>query len=213
VYASRTAARPADGVSLVGGAVRAIPPDAWQDADAGIAAALSWPAAVESGLLDQCLRLAVRRAFDPGRSGAAVDLDSLPPDEVSEHYRSLLDLAGQKVVVSDVTALPAIPTFAFRLDGDLVAYRAGLTATEAIRDGLRATLQAYQSRSSGQPDHAPAAIAVDPHLSQRPSGDRRETLVRALLDAGRVPVVVPLGDDPAVREALPHVLRVVLVDD
>jgi len=185
----------------------------------GVAAAGSWRAALERGLLQHCLDLTVAAAGEPDRPFPPVDVAGAALDDLGSRHRELLDMTRSRYAVHDVTALPGVPAFAFSLWGRTVAYRAGVTAADAIRDGLEQLLLAYQAPFNPRPPYAPPPVPQLPGPGEaRPPGaaparaeapdDRIGALVVALESAGRRPFARPLDRDPAVRAVLPYVLAV-----
>ncbi|MFJ3973823.1 hypothetical protein [Streptomyces sp. NPDC090021] len=218
------------GTSLIDGAVRVVPAArACSEGNdlLGIAAGYTWAAAVERALLDHCAHEAAARSGPTGR----LDLADAPLTEAARHCADLLRIAGRRVEVTTLPPLGAVPVLSFRLDGDLIAHRAGVTTARALEDGLRQVLLAHQSRATGQPEYAPRSPQPPEAETELPLEEAETELPleetdwdepaadghgRILLDAlrsiGREPVVVPLDHDAALHTALPYLTRVVLLD-
>ncbi|MGH3238940.1 MAG: YcaO-like family protein, partial [Spirillospora sp.] len=222
------------GVSLLDGRPRTVPaatvfPRRRRSAPSGltgVAARLSWPEAVEAALLDQWTDLVVRSPDLRGQDPPRIDPAALCLDEVGARFRDVLDLLGREYAVHDMTADKRVPTFAFTLSGRTVAYRSGVTAASAVRDGLLQLLLAYQASATGQPEYAPEPVrqlpsaprehtapSFEPPSAEPSAEQRRRILVETFEAAGRTPVLIPLDHDPAVVRALPYVLRVVVLAD
>jgi hypothetical protein len=182
-----------------------------------VAAGLSWAASLEAGLLAHCLEVTMSRIG--GGPFPTVDVSDVALDEVGSRYRELTEMVGLRVVVSAVSNLPGVPAFAFSVGSRTIAYTAGLTPAEAIRDGLEQVLLAFQARFNPRPAYAPPPVPPLPALGLAarpgrsapapPPADRRKVLQDALRSAGQVATAVPLDHDRVVLTAVPHVLRVV----
>ncbi|MFD8949987.1 hypothetical protein ACFV0B_14135 [Streptomyces xanthophaeus] len=218
------------GTVLSTGADRAVPAEAVfgepadaADADvspAGTAAGRTWAAAVEQGLLDHVLRTARRGAAhgpEDRRRPAELELTA-----ASRRFLDLLDASGEELGAFCVDTPPGVHAYAFQLGtgtgtgtGLLVEYGAGITAAEAVEAGLGRLLLAWQAKNAGQPEYAPSPavnLQIPSGADGPPDTVRWGPLVAALRAGGSEAVAVPLDADPAVRAALPHLVRVVLLD-
>lgn len=187
----------------------------------GVASGPTWLAAVERGLLSRCEEYAVTRAPTEQRPVPEVDLDHAPLDEIGHRLLGILRLVDADVRSYDVSSWLGIPLYGIILDGEPIAYAAGSTVTQALRDGLERAVLAYQARSTGQEEYAPAGVpnlntstdVVTPTAEPTPPADAAERVSRlahVLETRVGTPAAVPLDHDPAVLAALPHALRVVI---
>jgi hypothetical protein len=182
----------------------------------GVAAGYDWDEAVSRGLLGQCLAL----TLDCGPSAvAAIQWRAAPLDDAGRRHRMMANQIGLPVQVYQVSGAVRLPVLAMVLDGVTVSYSAGLSFSDALRDGLAGVLRYHQAHSAGPIECAP--LAVPPLTQARPGAGPADwptwrtdsTAIAAELAAlGRIAVVVPLDHDPAVLEILPYVAHTVLVD-
>jgi hypothetical protein len=186
----------------------------------GVAAGYSWAEALCAGLLDHCVELVAEAAGTGALQPRRIDLDSAPLDDLTAAHLRLLERLGHPVQVYDLTAALEVPAFAFCMGNDTVAYRCGLTATDALRRGVHESVLTYQARVHGQADYAPApcpqlpTAEIDP--APEPTGAAADlpgvtTLISMLERHGFRPAVVPLDHDPVVNRVMPNALRVVLL--
>jgi hypothetical protein len=191
----------------------------------GVAAAFSWAAAVEAGLVAHCRALTVADAVAgeevyPLLDLASVDLAGVPAGEDTGWYLAMVAALGEPVAVHDVTGPLGVPTFACSLAGRTVAYGCAASATGALADGLGRLLLAYQARANGEPAYAPDPVPdlplplrgstprpVRPHP---PLGVR--ALAATLARSGYHTAAVPLDHDPEVFRVMPYVAHVVVTD-
>ncbi|MDT0304936.1 hypothetical protein [Streptomonospora wellingtoniae] len=186
----------------------------------GTAAAYSWSEAVEAGLLSQCHRrtladVAGSAAPFPRLDAAVADLD-----ERGDHCRTLLRAVDDTVACHDVTGPLGVPTVVCLLGGAPAASASGLTVADALGAALEKTLLAYQARSSGRREFAPAVPPLPPRLRggatrTAATGPRLSgaDLAAALAARGDRPAAVPLDHDAEVSRVMPFTVRVVLADD
>ncbi|MEV6226586.1 YcaO-like family protein [Saccharopolyspora shandongensis] len=178
---------------------------------AGVAAGYDWAEAVTTGLLDHCRAIA---AACPGEH-RQVELDPEMLDEPCARYAELLDHLPEPVGVVDVSDSLGVPTFALRLGDRTAAYGCGLSVSDALTDGLRQVMLAFQAQSNDQPSYAPPQY---PQLrcsgTPEPLENRAPLDLSGLVDqvvrSGRMPVVVPLDHDRCAYEVLPHIVNVVM---
>jgi len=173
-------------------------------APVGVAAGLSRAQAVAAGLAQHCERLL--RRCDPGGFPAVPLMD----DPQVTRLAGLLDATGERVIVRDLTGVLGIPAYCA---GDRAA-ACGMTAQAAMRRALERMLLAWQARTEGQPDYAdPVPRWADDVCGQGADAEAAVgAFTRALADAGREPVVSPLGRDAEVAGLLPFVVRVTCGD-
>ncbi|GLZ31004.1 hypothetical protein Lesp02_31930 [Lentzea sp. NBRC 105346] len=171
-------------------------------------AGYSWKESVTAGLVARCRTLTV--AEPPGLF-PAVDPATLPE---AGPYVTLLKATGLPLEVYDVTGSLGVPTFACCLDGRTVAYGCGVTAAEALRDGLHDTLLSYQATKNGEPyapppvpDLPPAARGPVQPVRTRAVHDAR-TLIKALEGQGHHVSVEAL--DAGLHEVMPFLVTVVI---
>jgi ribosomal protein S12 methylthiotransferase accessory factor YcaO len=196
----------------------------------GVAAAYSWPEALQAGLVRHCRQLTVADALASAEAFPLVPLEDRPPagaggvpaGEASGWYRSMVAALGEPVAVYDITGPFGVPTFACLLAGRTVAYGCAASASDALADGLGRLLLAYQARVEGEPAYAPAPVPeLPPHLRGTATRTRPlsadppldvAALVAALARRGYHAAAVPLDHDPAVRRTMPYVAHVVVTD-
>ncbi|PZS34537.1 MAG: hypothetical protein DLM59_04505 [Pseudonocardiales bacterium] len=187
----------------------------------GVAAAYSWSGALIAGLVQHCRRLTITEyEAAPARVFPLVDLGRRPPDKHVDDCIAMLVATGQLVTIHDITGDLGVPTFACFLGQDFAAYGCGVSALEALQDGLQQLLLCYQARVNDEPAYAPTE---EPARPPRPAAaDARELptdpvldssgLVARLARGGRQPVAIPLDHDPEVHQVMPYVVRVLLLD-
>lgn len=183
----------------------------------GVAAAFSWDAVVEAGLVAHCRRLTIVDALRSPVPFPRLALDSVPADSVLDYCVAMLDAIGEPVDVHDVTGSLGVPTFECSLSGRTVAYGSALLATEALRRCLLQALLAWQARVNDQSVYAPSAVLDLPRSCRGP--DRppaHESLgvpavVERLAGRGLTPAVVPLDHDREVHRVIPFIAHVVLI--
>ncbi len=185
---------------------------------AGVASGPTWAAAVETGLLRLCRELTVADALTAAGPFPAVELDragldGTALDEAGQRMLGILRLFRAPVTAYDITGALGVPTYAVYLDGRPVAYAAGWSPADALRDGLEQAVLACQSDLAGEPDYRPPPVpgllnrAREGRPSPPPAGYAR--VVDVLAARVGPPVAVPLDHDPALATALPFAVRVV----
>ncbi len=202
-----------------------------------LASGFSWAQAVATALASVCQQLTVADLDLDGEPFPLVDLDAAllgtgVLDEQGARYAAILRTWDVPVAVYEVTGTLGIPSFAFCVGNETVAYRTGVDVREALRCGLEWTVAHVQARTNHQPDYAPpdvadvADVADVPHRARgmRPtlpqsmlqlsgSGDwvyQQHRLCDALIKHGNRVVVVPLDHDPAVTDVLPYIVNLVV---
>ena len=187
-----------------------------------LASGFSWAEAVATALASVCRQLTVAALDLDGEPFPLVDLDAGLLDEQGARYAQILRTWGVAVAVYDITGTLEIPSFAFCVGSETVAYRTGVDVRDALRCGLEQTVAHQQARANHQPDYAPPDVADLPHRVRgvrptlpRPSisgdwVDPQHRLYDALARQGRRVVVVPLDHDPAVTDVLPYIVNLVV---
>lgn len=197
-----------------------------------LASGFSWAEAVVTALASVCQQLTVADLDLDGEPFPLVDLDAGVLDtgvldtglldEQGARYAQILRTWGVPVSVYDVTGTLQIPTFAFCVGNQTVAYRTGVDVRDALRCGLEQTVAHEQARANRQLDYAPSHVADLPHRARgvRPTLpqlsspgdwiDCQHRLCDALMQQGRRVVVVPADHDPAVTDVLPYIVNLVV---
>ncbi|HKR50627.1 MAG TPA: TOMM precursor leader peptide-binding protein [Pseudonocardiaceae bacterium] len=187
-----------------------------------LASGFSWAEAVTTALASVCRQLTLAELDVDGEPFPLVDLDAGLLDEQGARYAQILRTWGVPIAVYDVTGTLQIPSFAFCVGDQTVAYRTGVDVRDALRCGLEQTVAYEQARANHQPDYAPPDVTDLPHRARgvRPTppqlsspGDwahQQHRLCDALMQQGRRVVVVPLDHDPAVTDVLPHIVNLVV---
>jgi putative thiazole-containing bacteriocin maturation protein len=199
----------------------------------GVVAAFDWASAVRAGLVRHCRHLTVTaaaRATTPfplvglaGRGGLAGLAGVDGAADLDEATRWCLDMAavlGEPVTVYELTSVLGVPVLACLLGGRTMSYGCGLSAEDALRDGLLGLLRGYQSRADGDLAYAPAPV---PELARRLRGTSHRPmsfgpaldvpdLVAALARCGRHAALVPLDHDQEVHQIMPYIAHVVVTD-
>ncbi|MFF9064218.1 hypothetical protein ACF09E_02545 [Streptomyces sp. NPDC014891] len=181
----------------------------------GVAAGLTWAAAVEAALTTHCEALVVHRLVQPDTRVPRLVL----PDHAGPAALRALRAAGEPVV-HDLTALVSVPACAVRLGDDTVV---GVAATwdEAL---AAAAERALLAREKDVPPTAlgpsvPTVPSVTPDretaggpLPVEGAASGRAGLVEVLRARGRAPVAVLLDHDPQAVRLLPYLVHVTLMD-
>ncbi len=187
-----------------------------------LASGFGWAEAVATTLASVCQQLTVAGLDLGGEPFPLIDLDAGVLDEQGARYAQILRTWGIRVAVYDVTGTLQIPTFAFCVGNETVAYQTNVDVRDALRCGLEQTVAHEQARAHHQPDYAPPHVADLPHRARgvrltppqpRSPGDwahQQRRLCDALMQQGRRVVVVPLDHDPAVTDVLPHIVNLVV---
>jgi hypothetical protein len=158
----------------------------------GVAAAPTRDDAIIDGLLAHCRTLLIGM---PG-VGPMIDIGRIELDPTGARYRRLAAALPEPVRCHDLTCRLGIPAVAMELGGRTVAYTAGRTLADAVRDGLEQVLLAFQARVNDQPEYAPPPV---PHLPAGPTQEavRVLELTEALARQGKRVEIVPLEDEIA----------------
>lgn len=179
----------------------------------GIAAGYSRFEAIETGLAEHCRRLTVAELPTAQR----IDLAAVSVGTPGDRYRAMLAAIGRPVTVYDITGSLGVPTFLCCLDGQPTGCASRLDALAALTDTLEQAVLYYQATENGQtgyaPPPAPALATLDGPVAALPASADLATAVRALTRLGHRPVAVPLDHDPEMTTIVPHIFRVVLLDD
>lgn len=198
-----------------------------------LASGFTWAQAVATALASVCQQLTVASLDLDGEPFPLVDLctgvldatgvlDTGLFDEQGARYAQILRTWGVPVAVYDVTGTLGIPTFAFCVGNQTVAYRTNVDVRDALRCGLEQTVAHEQARANHQPDYAPPDVADLPHRARgvQPTlprssspGDwvhQQHRLCDALMQQGRRVVVVPLDHDPAFTDVLPYIVNLIV---
>jgi hypothetical protein len=162
----------------------------------GVAAGLSWSQAVAAGLAQQC-EVFLRRS---GHGGFPM-VPALADPEVARLV-GLLEAAGERLEIRDLTAELGVPAYAAGNAGPAC----GASPVAAMRRALERLLLAWQARAErggsfnaapvwywGDAEDAEVAVAV---------------FTKALAGVGRASAVSVLGRDREVARLLPYVVRV-----
>ncbi|MFH8421616.1 hypothetical protein [Streptomyces sp. NPDC018038] len=182
---------------------------------AGVAAGLTWAAAVEAALTTHCEALVVHRLAQPGVRVPRLAL----PDHAGPAALRALRAAGEPVV-HDLTALVSVPACAVRLGDDTVVAVAA-TWDEALAAAAERALLAREkgvpSTGSGPsvltvPSVTPDREAAGGPLPAEDGASGRAGLVEVLRARGRTPVAVLLDHDPQAVRLLPYLVHVTLLD-
>jgi putative thiazole-containing bacteriocin maturation protein len=188
----------------------------------GLAAGQSWEEALCLALLDRCNELTVSHLLDTRQEYSQVDLERTILTPVGTHLFQLLKAAGGPLAVYDVTGALRVPTFAVCCSGRVVAYGTHCDTAQALALGLEQAVQQYQAEQFQQPEYALAPL---PDLPARLRGRRFSTphsimaeawparltwLLERLQENGLRAFAVPLNHDPALAQALPFIVRVLV---
>lgn len=191
----------------------------------GIGSGMSWAEALSRGLLGLCQHLTITRLSDRQQPYPQIDLAATPLEPEGTAQRHTLSyILGETeatLTVYDVTGPLQVPTFAFCLDGKIIAYTTRFSASQALRDGLEMVLMSWQLADE---DHA--ALPPVPDLPPVLRGDtisvptyevplewpeRLQWLQTALQKLHWHAVAVPLDPDPALRAVQPYIASVLLM--
>ena len=120
---------------------------------------------------------------------------------------------GGELAVHELTDVLGLATYAVTLDGRAVAVRCAGGAARALTGALELALAARASgRRVVRGPRLAAARTVEPPEDEKEAGPNpAHRAVRALVASGLAPVALPLGGDPAVAAATPHLVRVLLL--
>ncbi|MFY1696619.1 YcaO-like family protein [Solwaraspora sp. WMMA2101] len=179
---------------------------------AGVGSGESWSDAVLAGLLSRVCQLAT----------AAVGHEPVPPLALramtanSDIRIALTELtaAGLQADLCDLTSHSGIPTVGVVADGSLAAVASDVSLVGAVRAAVRAAVLRQQSALDTAIPAATSGVVLPVRLGAapiRPSADvSLSGAVHALEAKGLIPVAADLDHDPAISDALPYVVRVVL---
>lgn len=188
----------------------------------GVASGKTWEEALCLALLDRCNELTVKHARDVQQAYPRVDLAQVSMTSEGTHLVRLLQAAGARIAVYDVTGALQVPTFATCLDEKIVACTSDCDSARALCVGLEQALRQYQSAQFQQPDYALPPV---PDLPENLRGtqlsvphytlpdewsDRLEWLLGRLRANGWSAFAVPLDHDAALVRVLPFIARVIL---
>jgi hypothetical protein len=185
---------------------------------AGAAAGYDWNEAIRKGLIDQCRRLTLTEIASYRHHITPISWTEAAMDVRGSRYSLMVQIAGGKLDVYNVTGAAGVPTLAFCLDGVTVAYTCGFSFGEALRDGLAEVLLWHQARVNREPGYAPAPVPSLPprgrlsRVAACPAWSTDEGAVAArLAQLGWTAIAVPLDHDPGVTaQIMPYLVNVVL---
>jgi ribosomal protein S12 methylthiotransferase accessory factor YcaO len=185
---------------------------------AGAAAGYDWNQAIRRGLIDQCRRLTLAEIAGYRHRITPISWHEAAMDVRGSRYRSMMQIAGGKLDVYNVTGAAGVPALAFCLDGVTIAYTCGFSFGEALRDGLAEVLLWHQARANREPGYAPAPVPPLPghgrlsRVAACPAWSTNEGAVTArLAQLGWTAIAVPLDHDRGVTaEIMPYLVNVVL---
>ncbi|MGW3773823.1 hypothetical protein [Actinomadura verrucosospora] len=191
----------------------------------GVAAAHTWTAALQMGLLQHCEQLTVSWARSPSRPPLPqIDPESIPQDATVRWCLPMALALGLSLTVHDLTGPLGVPVLACRLGDRLTAYGSGTTYTRALGEGLLQLLASWQTppglgRSPGHPWHGEPAMPpgrlgdrIIRPVRPRPAPPVSD-LVAALTRSGLRVLAVPLDHDPQVHALVPFTVHVVVTHD
>lgn len=188
----------------------------------GIASGMNWDEAVRRALLDWCNYLTVDQLAASPQPYPQVDMTKTPLTAEGAHLYQLLNIVCGQFTAYDVTGPLHVPTFAFCVKDEVIAYSTHYDVALALQMGLQQALQHYQSIHFQQPAYAiappvnlPGALRGEqrcvPACSCPATGsDQLAWLVQTLQSHKICASVVPLDHDPALVEIFPFVVRVLL---
>jgi len=184
----------------------------------GVAAGYDWADAVHKGLVARCRSLTVTEIGEGRCPATPIDWTELDTDARGAHYRSMASITGRRLEVFDVSGSLGVPVLAFNLDGITLAYAAGFSFAEALRDGLAEVLLSYQAETHGEAEYAPTQVMPLP-MRGRSSAvvacptwatDSTATVAR-LKRLGWTTVAFPLDHDPGLTASMmPYLVNVVI---
>ena len=146
----------------------------------------------------------------------------MPLTPEGAHLYRLLQAAGERITVYDVTGSLGVPTFAIYLNERVVTYSTHCDATQALRVGLEQALQRCQSERFQQADYAlppvpdcpthlrSDQVCVPRHMLLDGWSARREWVQQQLQASDLRAFAIPLADDPALARVLPFIVRILL---
>lgn len=184
----------------------------------GVALGEDWHDAVERGLRGVWAQRAAALAAETTSPVPTVDLAAVPLSERDARYREQLHTLGVQVEVVDLGSIVGVQAYAFLREGRTVAYTADSTTAGAIGRGLALLLLDWQATHHGQPGYGPAHVPqlaltrLDATLGK--GGDSGTAdLLAALAERGQRVVAVPLDHDHALKQLMPYLIHVVVLDD
>lgn len=179
----------------------------------GVAAGYDWEEAVCNGLLQHCRAVVLGRLTDPHPTldASAVDLD-----DAGRSYRELLEAAGPRPCVQDLTGVMGVPAVAVSQAGRAVGVAVGTHLAAALGDALLQALLRRQAEINGEQAYIPRELGPSPVIrkgsrqtaqAERPLSARH--IVAALSRHATRIVAVPLDHDAELMNIMPFVVRVV----
>lgn len=190
--------------------------------DRGIASGKTWAEALCLALLDWCNDLTLERLRDARHAYPQVDLARAPMTPEGTHLARLLEAAGARITVYDVTGDLQVPTFATCLDEKVVAYTTHCDGDQALNMGLEQALRQYQSAQFQQSAYALAPLpdlpanlrgeqlSVPRYTAPETWSARQEWLLQRLQASALRAFAIPLDHDPALARVLPFIVRILL---
>jgi putative thiazole-containing bacteriocin maturation protein len=187
-----------------------------------LASGFSWAQAVATALALVCQQLTVAGLDLEGAPFPLVDLNAGMLDEQGARYAAILRTWNVPVAVYEVTGPLGVPSFAFCVGNETVAYHTGVDMRDILRRGLEQTVAYQQALTNHQPDYAPPDVVNLPQgargvwptqLQLSGAGDwvyQQHQLCDALMKHGNRVLVVPLDHDPAVTDVLPYIVNLVV---
>lgn len=184
----------------------------------GHACGTDWNDACGTALAEHVHTLATHEPGPHATPAALVDPEEVELEEEGEFALDVLRGLGEVPRIYDLTGPLGVARFAFCEGSRTVAWSAALDPARALTDGLRECLLRRQAMVHG----APRPLPEPPQLPIRLQGARRGPMPEAtdldqvatrLRGRGRLAVAIPLDHDPALAEAVPYLVKVVLCDE
>ncbi|GHO99697.1 hypothetical protein KSF_097450 [Reticulibacter mediterranei] len=188
----------------------------------GIGSGMNWAEAICQALLDWCMYLTVIQLRDAQQPYPLVSLAESPMTPDGAYLRDLLTIAGEQVTVYEVTGPLQLPTFAICWGEQTIAYSTHWKRTLALEAGLKQAVQHYQSQHFQQFEYALAPVPDLPlalrgnqwSIPQTPLPTAwpacQTWLLQSLQDRGLRVLALPLDHDPALRQIMPYIVRILL---
>jgi bacteriocin biosynthesis cyclodehydratase domain len=189
----------------------------------GVAAGLSWDEATTLALFSWNMYRAVEGLQSAVEPFPRVDLSGCTLSDAGRRFREMLDMLQVKADVYDITGDQQIPTFAFCIEGRTIAYCSHLAVSNALEQGLLALVRTTQATKNDEMAYAlppvpdlpitlRGEVSIVPDYPSYQSWQEMQYVALESVHAQHV-LVIPLDHDPALREVLPSIVRVVLKDD